>query len=288
MARKLVMDLAALRFSKSGRPRGIVATTDADTLVSGDWVANVLAESAGVDAVAGHVTIADGDLATMLAPVRVLYSRERAYRRALAAVSDALDPLPYDSWPRHASFVGASFAVAADTYLKAGGVPPLAVLEDRTFSEALHRIDARVRHSLAVTAQTSGRRIGRVRGGFGTFVDDLYRHGAAGESYLVEHPNATIDEFALRGSLRRIWNHEFVAADFEHVSTIVGGASHRWLPLLDRRQPFGEAYDRLRGRALSRDYEPVPIERAIDVLRAATAALKAPSATRIAAASGAG
>jgi glycosyltransferase involved in cell wall biosynthesis len=289
MARKLVMDLAASRFLAAGMTRGFVATTDADTLVEPDWIANVLFESKNVDAVAGHVTIAESDLATLLAPVRFLYARERAYRRALAEVSSALDPLSYDPAPRHASFVGASFAVASDTYVAAGGVPVLPVLEDRAFFEALCRIDARVRHSLRVRAQTSGRRISRVDGGFGSFVDELHMRGASGETFFVEHPQATLDDIEVRSILRRAWHGRPDPEDGERLGRILAAAPPpAWLRLLDRSLPFGSAFEAVRRTARFRRYDPVRVECATEALRAALAVRKAPSATRISAASGAG
>jgi hypothetical protein len=287
-ARKLVMDLAASRFVASGRPRGIVATTDADTVVDTRWVAATLHESASVDAVAGHVTIAEAELATLLVPVRLLYSRERAYRRALADAVAALDPLPHDPAPRHASFVGASFAVAADTYFAAGGLPPLALLEDRTFFEALCRIDARVRHSLLVRAQTSGRRAGRVDGGFGAFVAHLYERGRSGETFFVPDPRTTLDEIELRALLRSVWWGEADEFDVQRATEILGGATASWLPLVDASKPFGAVYEAVCGRGTFRAYELVPVECATAALRDAVAARNAPSATRITAASGAG
>jgi glycosyltransferase involved in cell wall biosynthesis len=287
-ARKLVMDMAARRFRSCGRPHGIVATTDADTLVAPDWVATILSECAPVDAVAGHVTIAESELATLLAPARFLYSRELAYRRAFAEISHALDPLAHDPAPRHASFVGASFAVKTRAYFDAGGVPPLAVLEDRTFFEGLHRIDARVRHSLRVRAFTSARRVARVNGGFGSFVDALHRHGSSGETFKVEHPQATLDQAELRGALRRIWRGDNDPADVTRVEQIVSAPASVWRPCLDRTLPFGTAYETVGLVAQPQRYEPVPVTCAIAGLRFAAARLNAPSATRMAAASGAG
>jgi hypothetical protein len=288
MARKLVMDLAAARFIASGRPRGLVATTDADTVVDSDWVAATLQEAAAVDAVAGHVVIAEAELATLFAPVRLLYARERAYRRALADVSAALDPLPHDPAPRHASFVGASFAVAAETYRAAGGLPPLEALEDLAFSRALCRIDARVRHSLLVRAQTSPRRAARVSGGFGTFVADLHERGTRGATFSVQHPRESLDEIELRAAIRSLWRGSADPLDVQEAAHIIGSAPEAWLPLVDGAKPFGAVYDAVRASGEARIYEPVPVEWATAALRIALAARNAPSATRISAASGAG
>jgi len=163
MARRCVLDRCARRFLEAGRADGVLASTDADTVVAPDWVAWTLREIKAVDAVAGFVDIDALERQRLMAPVRLLYARERAYRRALAELQVMLDPQPEDPEPRHASFIGASFAVTARAYVAAGGLPPLAALEDLAFCAALRRIDARVRHSMRVRATTSagGKRVSK-------------------------------------------------------------------------------------------------------------------------------
>jgi glycosyltransferase involved in cell wall biosynthesis len=155
-ARRIVMDCAAQRFVDADRP-GIVATTDADTVVGIDWVARTFEEMEAADAVAGFVEIGPAERAALPPAVRALYALENEFRAAWTEVETMLDPQAADPLPRHRSFVGASFAVSVDAYVRAGRLPPLPVLEDREFVRALRRIDARIRHSLRVRAFTSGR-----------------------------------------------------------------------------------------------------------------------------------
>jgi glycosyltransferase involved in cell wall biosynthesis len=288
-ARKLVMDAAAARFAAGRRPGGLVATTDADTLVAPDWIAQTYRAAADADAIASHVALGEEQIAALLAPVRLLYSRERSYRRAVAEIEDLIDPQPHDRFPRHASVVGAGFAVTAAAYAAAGGVPPLAALEDLAFSHALVRIDARIRHSTLVRATTSDRRIARAPGGFGTFLADLDARGSAGETFFVDHPRKTLDAFESRAALRRIWNRGGDAFDRATVSRIFASDERDWLPLVDRSRAFGSVYESVAAASLARPaYAPVAVEVATAALRAAAHVSNALAPTRSRAASGAG
>jgi hypothetical protein len=290
-ARKLVMDAAASRFLRAGLPEALVASTDADTVVDPYWIAQTVRAARSADAVAGDVTIGESELARLLAPVRVLYVRERAYRRAYAEAQALIDPQAWDPGPRHASFVGASFAVTAGAYAAAGGVPPYAALEDLAFSRALQRIDARIRHSLLVRATTSARRVARAEGGFGTFVDGLHAHGAAGETFVVQNPRETLDEFESRAALRRVWSGDGDACDRATIERIFNISECEWLPLVNPGRAFGAVYADVAGlNPLTNAYAPVPVEVATAVLRAASlaASANAVAPTRSKAASGAG
>jgi len=288
-ARKTVMDAAAARFAAAGRPGGLVATTDADTLVAADWIAQTYRAAAGVDAVATRVVLSDDETATLLAPARLLYSRERSYRRAVAEIEDLIDPQPHDRAPRHASFVGAGFAVTAAAYVAAGGVPALPALEDLAFSQALLRIDARIRHSTLVRATTSARRIARAKGGFGSFLADLDARGGAGETFFVDHPRKTLDALETRAALRSVWRGVGDAVDRATVTRILACEERYWLPLVDRARAFGSVYQIVAAERLARrDYAPVAVEVATAALRAAAHSSNAPAPTRSKAASGAG
>jgi hypothetical protein len=290
MARKLVMDFAAARQRARDARDGIVASVDADTIVDAEWIAWLAYEMRGAEAVAGHVTIGEADLAAMQAPQRVLYARELAFRRAIADLEACLDPRPEDPPPRHASFVGASFAVREDVYLAAGGIVPLPRLEDLAFSEALRRIDARIRHSLRVRATTSARERPRVEGGFGTFVADLAERGRRRDTFYVAPAASWLETFTTRGALRRIWHGAGSASDAEIVSMTFGLSPKLWRPLVDVSLPFGTVYARIEACAARtrRYYAPVPVEEAIAALRAATTSLNPATPTRTSAASGAG
>ncbi len=290
MARRLVLDRCAQRFLDCGRSGGILASTDADTIVAPDWIAWTLREIATVDAVAGFVEIEPLEQQRLLAPVRLLYLREQAYRRALAELEAVIDPLPDDPAPRHGSFVGASFAVTARAYLAAGRLPALPALEDLEFFYALRRIDARVRHSMRVRAATSARRRARVDGGFGSFMATLHERADHGQSHAVVHALQTLEEVTARAALRRLWCGGKEPSDVACVSALVGLPAPRWQALVEWRAPFGAAWERVLMLAARRRrvYPSQPVEEAIDALRSASASLTAAIPTRTRAASGAG
>ncbi|MBC5800033.1 MAG: glycosyltransferase family 2 protein [Candidatus Eremiobacteraeota bacterium] len=290
MARRAVLDWSARRFSDEGRNDGILASTDADTVVAPDWVAWTLREMVGVDAVAGFVDIDVFERQRLMAPVRLLYARERAYRRALAELEAVLDPQPEDPLPRHASFVGASFAVTTRAYLAGGGLPPLAALEDLAFCAALRRIDARVRHSMHVRATTSARRQTHVHDGFGAFIATLHERADHLQSVTVVHAERSIGQITARAALRRLWRGARDAGDIASVSAILGAPAQAWQPLLARNVPFGRVYERIIDRVAGRRavYPSQSVEEATIALCNACASAKAAMPMRTTAASGAG
>jgi len=290
MARRCVLDRCARRFLEAGRADGVLASTDADTVVAPDWVAWTLREIKAVDAVAGFVDIDALERQRLMAPVRLLYARERAYRRALAELQVMLDPQPEDPEPRHASFVGASFAVTARAYVAAGGLPPLAALEDLAFCAALRRIDARVRHSMRVRATTSARWQTRVQDGFGTFMATLHDHAEQLQSFSVVHAERSIAQIAARAALRRLWSGRQDGADVAAVSALLGVPAPTWQPLLARNVPFGRVYERIIDQTAGRHFvhPSQSVEEATIALRNACASAKAAVPMRTTAASGAG
>lgn len=272
-ARRYVMDLAATRYLAAGRPDGIIASIDSDTIADADWIAGIVHGMRSADAVAGQVTIAATDYNALLAPVRLLYARELTYRRVLAEVEGLIDPEAADPNPRHGSFVGASFAVSASTYVTAGRIPPLARLEDLAFAHALRRIDARVRHSTLVRASTSARLRPRVAGGFGTFLADLHAQAERGESFTVEHAQRSLDDLFVRAALRKIRDRVHQPGDIERVARVLNTPASVWRTLLDPAAPFGISYEAISAISAERRRpdKPQPVEIATVTLREAAA-----------------
>ncbi|MBD5607194.1 MAG: hypothetical protein IAI48_19235, partial [Candidatus Eremiobacteraeota bacterium] len=66
------------------------------------------------------------------------------------------------------------------------------MLEDFALYDALMRAGVRFRHSLRVRVITSGRRTGRVQGGFASHLQAIDEHVAGRATHLVEHPNITL------------------------------------------------------------------------------------------------
>ncbi|WP_287741528.1 glycosyltransferase [Methylobacterium sp.] len=165
-ARREAMQAAADWLEQEGATDGIILTTDADCRASADWVARTLAVLAeGVDAVAGRIVLDPDEAARLPASLHARGRLEGAYEALLVALEACIDPLAHDPWPRHWTTSGATLAVRLATYRQVGGMPPLAVGEDRAFVSSLLSSDVRVRHDPDLVMITSGRLDGRAPGG---------------------------------------------------------------------------------------------------------------------------
>ena len=129
-----------------------LACTDADTVVSDDWLVQQLKlrDETGADAVCGTVSVLDWT--PHLARLQVLLQRFHA------AYNDADD---------HAHVHGANFGVTAQAYRRAGGFQAVACSEDVALVEALQASGARIAWSAAPRVVTSARVASKARGGFG-------------------------------------------------------------------------------------------------------------------------
>jgi glucosyl-3-phosphoglycerate synthase len=157
-ARRHGMDLACARLLEAGNPGGLIASTDADTVVAGDWLGAQLALVArGAEAIGGEIVLA-ADEAGDLAPATLARRAERA-RARMAAV------LARDPTAEHHFFSGASMAVTARAYGAAGGLEPLPALEDEAFEARLVQAGVRITRSAAVRVATAARTDGRTARG---------------------------------------------------------------------------------------------------------------------------
>ncbi len=286
VARRTLLDALARRALRAERPRAILASTDADTCVDATWLAATIDEMTNADAVMGRISVARAELAALHRQARTLYLRDAAHRRLVGELEAMRDPVAHDPLPRHGQHYGASLAVTAESYVRAGGCPPLRALEDLAFFEALERIDARVRHSMRVRVATSARSYARVDGGFATFLADL---GARG-SLQVESPVRTIVRLDTRAALRRLWHGEPRATDASAACRAYACTSRDFDERFDPGEPFGvnvARFEALASETWAR-YAPVAVERALPIVRALRASANAVSPIRRAIASGAG
>lgn len=249
--RRALMDEAARRLG----PDGVIVSTDGDTIVDSRWLAATLREiAAGADLVGGRILARWPDDGSIDPATRRCHLNDSAYRFLMAEVEDLIDPDPADPWPRHFQHFGASLAITARAYRAVGGLPQVDCLEDMALYEELRRIDARVRHSLAVRVSSAARPGGRVRMGFSTQLAewrDLKRNG--GTRY-VESADFLIEQYEFSRRLREAWARSLAR---------------------ERRPPFGA----WREEQL-RDFQPTtyrvePIGAAIDGLRSARERLRA-------------
>ncbi len=164
-ARRAAVDGAARRLP----PTGILATTDADSVVAPDWLVWLLAEFAcGVDAVAGAITLAPAER-QQLPP---LPGRDAEWQLAelMALIEHRLDPQPHDPAPRHIWAWGANLALTRRAYVAIGGLPEVPLAEDRALADRLLQHDFRLRRSTGPLVYTSARTSGRAPGGFADLI----------------------------------------------------------------------------------------------------------------------
>jgi glycosyltransferase involved in cell wall biosynthesis len=273
-ARRVLMDAAATRFMAAGRPRGWIASTDADSRVDRRWVALTLAQH-DCDAVMGRIVVDPRERAHLDAAETRLFVSEMAYRRAVAQLEAVRDPVPHDPAPRHGHRYGASLAVRAETYLRTDGMPEIPQREDLGFYTRLTSIDARVRHHLGVRVTTSLRTSPFVEGGFGSFIDDVRSATRSRRPWFVQHPQETRARIEARAALRR-YAHTLTPADARSVAEHFALDAAAIETLFDCEEPFGANYLRFEQsaneRRIYRNYAPVELEAAVRELRQLAAA----------------
>lgn len=125
-----------------------LAFTDADTIVSPDWLVRQL--ELGADAVCGSIGVDDWSV----------------HGRHAGAIREHF-ARTYHDVDGHRHIHGANLGVSTVAYLRAGGFPSLACSEDVALVEALQASGARIAWSAAPRVSTSARADARARGGFG-------------------------------------------------------------------------------------------------------------------------
>jgi hypothetical protein len=274
-ARRLAMDEAYRRLVSVGRPGGLIATTDADTLVSPTWVAATLREvELGAEAVGGRILVAAPERQVMASPVRSRFLRNVGYFALANEVATRIDPYPGDPWPCHEQFFGASLAITARAYRAVGGLPVLSSGEDAALSQALRRADIEVRHSLAVRVQTSGRLDGRTPAGLAALLASWSSLTSDDQLQLVPGAATVVARATCRRSLRDLWkqagtSRDVCASEVAHLAALAG-VPETWLhQVLLRPGPFGMLLEEVVERAgWQRDPDLVDVRKAIEDLRA--------------------
>ncbi|MGH2903053.1 MAG: glycosyltransferase family 2 protein, partial [Solirubrobacteraceae bacterium] len=158
-ARRIGMDLACERLLAVGRPWGLIASTDADSIAAEDWLAAQRAlANRGASAIGGLIE---------LDPVEARgLSREALRRRGAEAirrlrhVRETGVPCS-DQIAEHHQFSGASLALTAAVYRQCGGLPVAAALEDEALERELRNRGIPIHRSRAVRVSTSARTEGR-------------------------------------------------------------------------------------------------------------------------------
>lgn len=192
-ARRTGMDLACERLLAAGRNDGLIASTDADTVVAPDWLAAQLAlVASGAEAIGGLIELED-TLPAALDPA-ALAAREHSVRRRLAAIRE-----DHSEEAEHPHFSGASLSLTAAAYRRCGGLPASAALEDEALARALERHGVPIVRTSRVRARTSARTDGRAPRGLAQDLrraDWRARHSHRAEEFplerLLEAKTATV------------------------------------------------------------------------------------------------
>ena len=160
-ARSAALELAAARLKA---PEDILMCTDADTIVSHNWLSKTIDYiDAGYDAVAGLARFLPVEL-------RSLAPRHRHRLMLLRRYNNALDYLKAQSqrgelWPRHFYEGGASIALTYRMYLELGTIPTPPSGEDKALFDAIRKHGGNICHPLDVRVNTSCRTLGRAANG---------------------------------------------------------------------------------------------------------------------------
>ncbi len=273
--RKMLMDEAALRLMSVGRSRGVIASTDGDTIASPTWIAAILHEiGSGVDAVGGRILTDRHSRQALHPQAKSHFLQEVGYRSLVAQVEFRLDPDPYDPLPRHYQHYGASLAVTAEMYAKAGGIPPVRTPEDEAFYQSLLRVDARFRHSPLVQVTTSARVSGRSPVGLAAQLRN-WTELSAGSTLKVAPAAAIVGWFRSRHKLRSIWQQllfdsKISVDEVEPLASQLGVSAHWLFDELFKDLTFGKLVDRVtqhqQHHYLSR-WQPIDAMAAIRELR---------------------
>jgi hypothetical protein len=244
-ARRMVMQHAA----DLAGPRGLLLTTDADTIVTPEWVQrNLAALMQGADLVCGRVRLDAAEAAIIPRNLSDDDALECTLTELLDRTADRLDPDPADPWPRHTEASGASLAVTVAAFVQAGGVPAMASGEDRAFVRALGRIDARIRHDPTVVVVTSGRLDGRAPGGM---AETIRRRMHQQDEFTDESLEPAVDAYRridFRRRVRRSWRRQLAGlAPAADLSADLGIPAARFRSMLNGRF-FGAVWAEVESR----------------------------------------
>ncbi|RTQ44993.1 glycosyltransferase [Hymenobacter gummosus] len=285
-ARRLLMDEAARRLTLARRPRGIIASTDADTRVAPTWLAALQAEfAAGADAVGGRIL--PEAPAARCCPSRRLHLRDAVHRLHLARLEHLLDPCAADPWPRHHQHFGGSLALTVEAYQRVGGLPVVPFLEDEALWQLLRRHDLRLRHSPLVRVHTSARQQGRVAVGLSWQLRVWTEDAAAGREPQAEHPRRLAAEWQARRWLRALWQRPQTGpgavewAELLPLAAALAASPAALLRQLRTAATFGTLWEALRPAAVAawaQRWPALPLVAAAAELRSLLAAAEASAA----------
>jgi hypothetical protein len=246
-ARRAAMDLAEAWLVEAGEKDGVILTTDADSQVAPNWIAeNLAAFAAGAEAVLGRIDL-DEEGARLPEALHRRGELEDTYERLLTELSWLLDPLGHDPWPHHATISGASLGVTRTAYCRVGRLPRVPVGEDKALIALLSRHDARIRHCPTAHVITSGRTHGRAPGGVADALAIRSREPDAFCDEALEPFRVAFARAAWRGRLRRRHGAGRLALDQDWAAKL--GISPREVNDIIQETAFGAAWGAIEDRS---------------------------------------
>jgi hypothetical protein len=203
-ARRAAMDIAEAWLVEAGEKDGVILTTDADSQVAPNWIAeNLAAFEAGAEAVLGSIDL-DEEGARLPEALHRRGELEDTYERLLTELSWLLDPLEHNPWPHHATISGASLGITLAAYRSVGRLPRVPVGEDKALIALLSRQDAKIRYCPTAHVITSGRTHGRAPGGVADTLAIRSRQPDAFCDEALEPFRTAFARASWRGRLRRL------------------------------------------------------------------------------------
>jgi len=156
-ARATGMDIACARLEGAGRRDGLLASTDADSVVASDWIARQLEAMAnGAEAIGGEIH---------LDPVEAAALPDGVLERRAADLAVRVEEAALRGPAEHAHFSGASLGVTPRAYRQAGGMAWMAALEDQELEDRLHGVGVEIHRLRPVSVVTAARTEGRAERG---------------------------------------------------------------------------------------------------------------------------
>ena len=239
-ARRAVMDLAEAWLVEAGEKDGVILTTDADSQVAPNWIAENLAAFAdGAEAVLGRIDL-DEEGAFLPEALHRRGALEDTYEGMLTELSWLLDPLEHDPWPHHATISGASLGVTRAAYCRVGRLPRVPLGEDKALVALLSRHDARIRHCPTAHVITSGRTHGRAPGGVADALAIRSREPDAFCDEALEPFRVAFARAAWRGRVRRRHGAGRLALDQDWATKV--GISEQEVSNVIQEPAFGAAW----------------------------------------------
>jgi cellulose synthase/poly-beta-1,6-N-acetylglucosamine synthase-like glycosyltransferase len=246
-ARRGAMDIAEVWLMEGGEKDGVILTTDADSQVAPNWIAqNLAAFEAGAEAVLGRIDL-DSEGKFLPDALHRRGQLEDTYEGLLTELSWVLDPLEHNPWPHHATISGASLGVTRTAYCRVGRLPRVPLGEDKALIGLLSREDARIRYCPAIHVITSGRTDGRAPGGVAETLAIRSREPEAFCDDALEPFRTAFARASWRGRLRRLDAAERLVPDEDWVAEL--GLSGGDVDDIFEEPAFGAAWGAIEDRS---------------------------------------